>query len=81
VNVARTPKPDSIDARRLREMIDSPPYRLVAARVNAELDRALATCERSDVAVTLHRSQGAVAALRTVLAIPELILKEIAKSV
>lgn len=78
--VAKTPKPDKIDAERMRAMLASEPYRLISTRIKAELDRALATCECSADPVALHRAQGAIAALRTVVAIPDLILKEIARS-
>lgn len=77
MNVAKTPKLDSMDARRMRDLIESAPFQLIQKRIQSELDRAVATCERSDIAIELQRAQGAAAALRTVLALPKLILKEV----
>ena len=81
MKVASEQKLDDVDARRIREMIASAPFRVFTDRVNAELARHQQACERSDVAVDIHRAQGATQALRTVLALPERILQEIRANV
>lgn len=80
MRVAKAVKLDQIDAERLRELFASQPFALVNARIQNELDRAIATCERSDVPVEISRAQGAIAALRTVLAMPKRILEEIQRA-
>jgi hypothetical protein len=72
---------DDFDARDLKEMLASRPFALLRARLAAELERQRAACERAAEAVELHRAQGAVAALRTALDLPERVLKEIAAKV
>jgi hypothetical protein len=60
-------------------MAVSPPFALYTARLMHELDRYRGECEVRD-GTELHRSQGAAAALRVVLGLPDTILKEMAKS-
>ena len=79
MEVKQQPKPDGVDAKFIRDMVASSSFQLVLARVNAELVRAVGTCERSVEGIEIYRAQGAAAALRMVLAIPNLILKDIAK--
>ncbi len=61
---------------RFREMVQSEPFRLVMERVEAELRRAVDLCARADEERELRRAQGAAAALRMVLGIPERLLAE-----
>ena len=70
---------DSLDAERFRDMVASPPFALLRARLEAELERARGACEGHEERVALYRAQGRCAALRTALALPALILKEIEK--
>lgn len=67
---------DAIDAERFRDMVASPSFALLAARINEELERRRLSCERAEGA-DLFRAQGAVSGLRSVLAFPTMILKEI----
>jgi hypothetical protein len=70
---------DGLDEERFRAMLASPPFRLYLERLQAELERARADCERQPAAVELYRAQGTVAALRTALGLPEQILKDLLK--
>ena len=79
MEVKRQPKPDSVDAKLMRDMLGSSSFQLILTRVNAELVRAVGTCERSVEGIEIYRAQGAAAALRMVLGIPNQILTEIAK--
>jgi hypothetical protein len=56
-------------------MLTSPPFAVMRERIAAELERARDGCERRD-GIELHRSQGAVAALRVVLDLPLRILAD-----
>jgi hypothetical protein len=67
---------DHLDAERFRDMLASPSFLTLTARIEAELERKRELCERLDK-IGLYRAQGSVAALRTVLALPAQILKEI----
>lgn len=68
---------DELDAERFRDMLASPPFALFLARVVAEAERARDTCAGQTDLPELYRAQGAVRALRAVLAIPARILEEI----
>jgi hypothetical protein len=72
-----SPRLDQLDAERFREMLASPPFQLLMARLHAELERARTTCERDNETRDLHRAQGAAGALRSALALPAMILAEI----
>ncbi len=76
MKVEQRVKLDGEDARRLREMIESAPWKLFAGRVEAELARATSACERSAAPVEIHRAQGAAMALRAVMRLPAQILSE-----
>ena len=70
---------DSLDAERFRDMVASPPFALFRARIEAELERARGDCEVAAEPRAVTLAQGRSAALRTALALPALILKEIEK--
>jgi hypothetical protein len=74
-------KYDNLDIRDLKAMIASRPFSLVRERIEKELERQRAICERGDSLVEIHRAQGAAAALRTALGLPEQVLREIQKTV
>jgi hypothetical protein len=69
---------DALDRERFEDMLKSPPFAILAARIAAELERYRGECEKRD-GVELHRSQGAAAALRVVLGLPLAMLKEMNK--
>lgn len=68
---------DQLDADRFRDMVTSPSFALFTARLKDELERSRLVCEREDDPGLVAKAQGAVAALRSVLAMPAIILKEI----
>ncbi len=68
---------DALDLERFEDMIASPPFALFQARVTAELERARTDCETVIGDVQVCRAQGRCAALRTVLALPAIVAKEI----
>lgn len=68
---------DQLDAERFRDMLASPPFDILRKRITAELERARMDCERQTNIRDLRRAQGVTSGLRTVLALPEQILKEI----
>jgi hypothetical protein len=70
---------DALDTERFEAMLASPPFALLKARIAAELERARADCETHDERVVIARAQGQVKAFRTVLALPEIMLKEMKK--
>jgi hypothetical protein len=72
---------DALDKERFEDMIASPPFALFVRRIAAELARAQNDCERKDETVSIYRAQGAAAAFRVALALPELIVKEIRANV
>ncbi len=74
--MAPKPKPDSIDADQFRQMIESPAFARFRTRLEAVLERERTSCER-DEGTDLHRAQGAVAAIRTALGLPKVILAEL----
>jgi hypothetical protein len=69
---------DALDRERFEDMLKSPPFAILAARIAAELERYRGECEKRD-GVELHRSQGAAAALRMVRDLPFQILKQMNK--
>lgn len=72
-----TDRLDHLDAERFRDMIASPPFAILRNRIEQELARRIETCTTADVTKELRKAQGGAAALRTVLALPAQILKEI----
>jgi hypothetical protein len=71
---------DHLDAERFRDMVLSPPFQILRRRIEAELERQRTECERQEDESPLRQAQGAVAALRTVLALPTIILGEIERA-
>lgn len=67
---------DAIDAEQFGQMIESEYFRRFIARVKAERDRAVEACLTTGDDLPLRRAQGAQAALRSVLELPELMLAE-----
>ena len=59
-----------------RKLIESPAFRRIWSRIEADHTRAVTGCTREDGEIQLRRAQGAAAALATVLALPEQILAE-----
>lgn len=74
--VARSPRLDAIDEERFADMVASESFALLKDRIAGELDRARTDCE-TQFGLTLTRAQGRVNALRTVLEIPAIMLREI----
>jgi hypothetical protein len=74
-----TQRLDGLEAERFREMLASPPFALLTARLKAQLEREREACERSDDRTKLLRAQGAAAALRVALGLPGQLLTEITK--
>jgi hypothetical protein len=68
---------DLLDAEAFGNMLESASFRLFLARVQRQLARELTVTERADELMPIHRAQGAAAALRSVLALPEQIRGEI----
>lgn len=68
---------DQLDAEQFRDMLASEPFQRVMARIRAELERARESCAGEDDELKLRRAQGAAAALRMALGLPEQILAEI----
>jgi hypothetical protein len=73
----KSDRTDHLDAERFRDMVASPPYQLIVRRLQGELERARAACERENSEREVARAQGACAALRTALHIPDIVLEEI----
>lgn len=73
------PKLDNFDAKEMRELAGSRAWGRIKLRLESELERHRATCERSE-GNELHRAQGAAAAVRVALGLPEQLLAEITKS-
>jgi hypothetical protein len=76
LKVGVQPRLDDVDARQLSDMKASAPFGVYRKRVEAELERVRELCERNDGAMDIHRAQGMVAALRTVLALPDRLITE-----
>lgn len=70
---------DHLDAERFRDMLASPPFAIFRKRIELLLDRSRGDCEKHDDPRDIHRAQGSTAAIRSVLALPEQILREIEK--
>lgn len=75
LNLKTSERLDSIDEERFREMTESPSFALFRTRISAELERSRTDCEGA-YGIELQRAQGKVKALRTVLALPGLMLSE-----
>jgi hypothetical protein len=67
---------DALDTERFADMLASPPFNLLRARIYAELERARGDCETQNDPQALNRAQGRCGALRAVQALPEIMLKE-----
>lgn len=72
-----TGRGEGIAAERFGEMIASPSFAKLRARIEGELARASQACEREDKRRALYRAQGAAAALRTVLGLPKVLHAEL----
>jgi hypothetical protein len=70
--------PDPVDQSDMSELMDSPAWKLVAARLKVMLERHRDGCERSETEMELRRAQGAVAALRAALLVPQILWDELA---
>lgn len=57
-------------------MLQTIPFKLFAARIAAELERARADCETQTDLMLLRQAQGKVTAFRTALDLPGMILNE-----
>jgi hypothetical protein len=67
---------DQIDREHFEEMLASASFDLLRSRISVELVRALADCESQADPMAVHRAQGAAKALRVVLELPGMLLKE-----
>jgi len=67
---------DGIDAERFSDMLHSHAFAILWKRVLAETERSRTDCTAMTELPEVYRAQGAVAALRSVLAMPETILAE-----
>ena len=68
---------DQLDRERFRDMVDSPPFRLLQARIEKELNRLRETTESHTRSIKEIRiAQGGVQALRCVLNLPNQIVNE-----
>ena len=72
----KSDRQDALDIEAFEAMCASAPFALYLGRVASELSRAMATCETSDDLDAIYRGQGAVHALRTVMNLPEAMLKK-----
>jgi len=79
-NVAPT-RPDAIDRESYDAMLASKPFQMLQRRIADELERTKELCHREDSELGLRRAQGAVAALRSVLALPARIAQEQKKKI
>ena len=68
---------DQLDVEAFKDMLESAPFRHFMARVAQELQRALSVTERAEEVLAIRRAQGAAAAIRTVLGLPEQLLGEL----
>lgn len=73
-------KIDSLEAERFEAMIASEAFAILRKRIAAFLDRSRVECESRHEPSALYRAQGAVAALRTVLDLPQMITDEMQRS-
>jgi hypothetical protein len=58
-------------------MVASEPFALLAVRLQGELERHRLTCETCDAPAEVRYAQGAAAALRVALRLPQQILADI----
>lgn len=70
---------DSLDLERFEAMVAADPFQLFLMRVQGELSRARTDCETQDEPAAIRRAQGQVKALRTVLALPDIMIAEMRK--
>jgi hypothetical protein len=77
MKVTPSDRDSGLGARRFEEMVRSDEFSAFLTRVMAEMERARLVCERAEEDTDLRRAQGAVAALRTVLGLPLMLLEEL----
>ena len=65
---------EAIDREQFLKMLDSESWHLFVDRLRQELERHRTICETSGDAHEVTRAQGAAKALRTTLALPEILL-------
>jgi hypothetical protein len=70
------PRHDALDTERFSDMLASPPFALLRARMTAELERARLECETQTDPLGVNRAQGRCGAMRIALALPEIMLRE-----
>ncbi len=70
---------DGLEIARFAAMLQSEAFLILRARIEAELDRARNDCE-NQCELVLMRAQGQAKALRTVLALPGMMLAEMKAS-
>lgn len=75
--VVRSTRADAIDEQHFREMTETEAFGIFLARVQAELARAVAACERAVSMPEVRKAQGAAMALRAVLGLPAAILAKL----
>jgi hypothetical protein len=77
--VTAAPRSDDLLVDRLQRMIQSEPFQLYQQRIRNELERARVACERvTNSMPEVRAAQGATMALRGVLALPDVLLREMA---
>ncbi len=76
---SRPDRLDALDVEAFEKMLASRAFLTLKTRIADELLRAQTGCETAEDKRVLWRAQGAVKALRTVLGLPEQILKAMAK--
>ncbi len=72
-------KPDSIDAEHIRQTLETRGWQLIEARIKETLEATRGQLELAELPPAQYRAQGAVRALRLVLNVPEILLREIAQ--
>lgn len=73
---AETPL-DGVDREHLEQTLRTRGWQIIERRLVAMLQRESGRCESTDDELSIRRAQGAVAAVREVLALPAGILREI----
>jgi hypothetical protein len=71
--------PASCDESDLDALLQNPAWLQIRLRVTLMLERERDRCERGNAEAEIRTAQGAVAALRTVLKLPEIIRGELKK--
>ena len=70
---------DPIDESDIDELLEHPAWRHVKRRIESVLENERHNCERAADPLTVYRAQGAVAALRAALNIPEILRGDVKK--